>query len=195
MELIHLRPADYVTTSWSGGETTQLTIAPDGAVYADRDFLWRVSSATVSVEESDFTPLPDYHRLISVLKGDMTLTHGGGETVTLHPGDVHAFEGGDDTHSWGRCTDFNLMLRRGHAEGAMEAVSLAAAERRTIDLPHDADELLLYCAEGTIAADCKGRRLAMKMGDSLLIRGPEGAVLTLTAPCPARLMLCRMRRI
>ena len=54
-----LTPADYLTTSWSGGTTTQLTIAPAGAVYADRDFLWRVSSATVELDESDFTALPD----------------------------------------------------------------------------------------------------------------------------------------
>ena len=37
----------YVTTLWSGGTTTQLAIAPEGAVYADRDFLWRLSSAKV----------------------------------------------------------------------------------------------------------------------------------------------------
>ena len=34
-----LRPADYVTTQWSGGTTTQLTIAPANAVYADRDYI------------------------------------------------------------------------------------------------------------------------------------------------------------
>ena len=39
MTLTHLTPADYVTTQWSGGATTQLAIAPKGAVYADRDFL------------------------------------------------------------------------------------------------------------------------------------------------------------
>ena len=36
-----LTKSDYVTTRWSGGTTTQLAIAPEGAVYADRDFLWR----------------------------------------------------------------------------------------------------------------------------------------------------------
>ena len=35
MTLTHLTPADYVTTQWSGGATTQLAIAPKGAVYAD----------------------------------------------------------------------------------------------------------------------------------------------------------------
>ena len=57
--LIHLTKDDYVVSQWSGGTTTQLAIAPSGAQYGDRAFLWRLSSATVDLEESDFTPLPD----------------------------------------------------------------------------------------------------------------------------------------
>ena len=34
-----LTKEDYVTTSWSGGTTTQLAIAPEGEVYANRSFL------------------------------------------------------------------------------------------------------------------------------------------------------------
>jgi len=121
MTLTHLTPADYVTTQWSGGATTQLAIAPKGAVYADRDFLWRLSSATVELDESDFTPLPAYDRVISTLRGDMVLAHNGGERLTLHPYEIHDFSGADDTHSWGRCTDFNLMLRRGQCRGCVTA--------------------------------------------------------------------------
>ena len=44
MTIQHLTPSDYITTKWSGGLTTQLGIAPASAVYADRDFLWRLSS-------------------------------------------------------------------------------------------------------------------------------------------------------
>ena len=50
MEWKLLTKEDYVTTTWSGGTTTQLAIAPEGAVYADRDFLWRLSSAGVELE-------------------------------------------------------------------------------------------------------------------------------------------------
>ena len=52
MTLTHLTPADYVTTQWSGGATTQLAIAPKGAVYADRDFLWRLRSAPMKSTKS-----------------------------------------------------------------------------------------------------------------------------------------------
>ena len=192
MKLLH--PADYVTTAWSGGTTTQLRIFPEGSVYADRDFLWRISSAAVSVKESDFTALPDYHRLISVLKGDMTLSHDGGEKMTLQPYEVHAFEGGDNTHSWGQCTDFNLMLRRGQADGTMEAICLAG-ERKMIPPHPQTEETLLYCAEGICTIDCEGKKLVVHSGESLLIRQACCAELTLETSDQARLMLCRMWRL
>ena len=132
MTLTHLTPADYVTTQWSGGATTQLAIAPKGAVYADRDFLWRLSSATVELDESDFTPLPAYDRVISTLRGDMVLAHNGGERLTLHPYEIHDFSGADDTHSWGRCTDFNLMGVRG-CEMRQIRLTLAAHESALIE--------------------------------------------------------------
>ena len=84
MTIQHLTPSDYITTKWSGGLTTQLGIAPAGAVYADRDFLWRLSSATVEDAESDFTALPDYERLISTLEGTIELNHNGGEKLRLN---------------------------------------------------------------------------------------------------------------
>ena len=125
-----LKKKDYIIAKWSGGTTTQLAIWPENAVYADRDFLWRVSSATVDLEASDFTPLPDYERLIATLQGEIVLTHNGGEPLRLRPLEVHAFSGADATHSVGRCTDFNLMLRRGRAAGSMEALRLTDVPTR-----------------------------------------------------------------
>jgi len=44
-----LTQSEYRTSSWSGGTTTQIAIFPPEAEYADRDFLWRVSSAAVEL--------------------------------------------------------------------------------------------------------------------------------------------------
>jgi hypothetical protein len=77
MKLIHLKPDNYIVSTWSGGTTTQIGIAPQGAVYADRNFMWRISSATVDLEVSDFTPLPDYDRLIATLEGEIDVTGAG----------------------------------------------------------------------------------------------------------------------
>ena len=119
MEWKLLTKTDYVTTSWSGGTTTQLAISPEGAVYANRDFLWRLSSATVELEHSDFTPLPGYHRFLAVLEGKIRLKIDANEPFELAPGRVAEFDGGVPVESWGQCVDFNLMVRKGKGLGAV----------------------------------------------------------------------------
>lgn len=193
-----LGPADYRTSAWSGGTTTQLVIFPPEARYQDRSFLWRVSSATVELEHSDFTPLPDYDRKICTLRGHITLTHGEGEPIPLKPYEVHAFSGAEPTQSLGRCTDFNLMLRRGRAEGEMRVCRVEQAQLLSWTDP--ADQVLLCCAEGacTIRVSEDSERIAA--GESLLLSfsaSPSGsfALHLIPAETPAVLMLCRMRRI
>jgi environmental stress-induced protein Ves len=98
-----------------------MIIRPEGASYAERDFLFRISTAKVELDESDFTLLPDYDRIIGSIEGAMDLTHGGDERITvIEPGKtVHFFDGGVPTHCVGRARDLNLMLRKGKAAGGM----------------------------------------------------------------------------
>ena len=53
--ILHLTPADYQISTWSGGQTTQLFLSPKEGSYPDRTFDFRLSTATVEVEKSDFT--------------------------------------------------------------------------------------------------------------------------------------------
>ena len=184
MRLTHLTSADYVVSHWSGGKTIQVAIAPKGAVYADRDFLWRVSSATADLDESDYTPLPDYERWLSVFDRPIRLRHDGGEVITLNPYGLHRFDGGADTHSWGRCVDFNLMLRKGKAEGSIQAVLLSGEQ--TLDA-QNADTMLLYCAEGSGTAG----EIALKAGEAVLAQDVKEATLTVTGS--GKFMLARMK--
>lgn len=181
--MIHLTTKDYAADRWAGGVTTQLAIAPPEALYRQRDFLWRVSSATVDLEESDFTPLPDYNRCITVLNGSMTLRHDGGEAVSLAPGQVHVFDGGSQTHAWGRCTDFNLMLRKGRCQGALRVLTPdgPGAERLS---PPEGGTLLLYCADGAGMAG----EIPLSPGESVLTED----ALTLKIHGPARFILAEM---
>lgn len=148
MEWKLLTKDDYVTTSWSGGTTTQLAIAPEGAVYADRDFFWRLSSATVELEHSDFTPLPDYDRLLAVLEGEIRLKIDRDEPFVLAPGRVAAFDGGVPVESWGRCVDFNLMVRKGKGRGFMHELRMEKAHEETIRPGAGTCGLAVYCVSG-----------------------------------------------
>lgn len=192
MIIRHLKPADYITTKWSGGLTTQLGIAPEGAVYAQRDFLWRLSSATVEDAESTFTALPDYERLISTLEGEIELNHNGGEKLTLRPYEVHRFDGGDDTRSWGQCRDFNLMLRKGKCEGKMRGETLSAHEEKM--LHGSRGMLLVYCGEGSVTVCAQDERVTLARDEAARLDGFCGEV-TLCSEEGAKLMLAKAEEI
>lgn len=118
-----IKPEEFVTGVWSGGTTTQLAIYPPGASYADRNFIFRLSSATVDTEQSEFTHLPDYDRWLMIFEGSARLVHSSEREVTINPYKYDAFDGGISTVSFGRVTDYNLMLRKG-GTGYMKAIGL-----------------------------------------------------------------------
>lgn len=179
---------DYVTTDWSGGTTTQLAISPKGAVYADRDFLWRLSSATVELDHSDFTPLPDYNRFLAVLDGEIKLKIDGDEPSPLAPGRVVEFDGGVPVESWGQCVDFNLMVRKGKGQGA---VSVLSGSCETDWLPGPGD-LAVYCVSGAVRLPGPG--LEAKAGQLLLCRGFGGGAVHLACQAGAA-MLASIREV
>ena len=126
-EIDMIQPQQVTVSVWSGGTTSQLGIGEGDCSYAGRDFLWRLSSATVDDEVSTFTPLPDYHRLILMQEGTVVLEHDGKPGIVLAPWQVHSFDGGVRTVCTGRATDFNLMLRKGKAEGSLTVLEPAGS--------------------------------------------------------------------
>lgn len=112
MQIKICSPKGRSTSVWAGGVTTELWLWPDSGDYASRNFQVRISSATVRLEESDFTALPGIVRYITPLSGGFTLSHPDGRTVTMAPLDEpYCFDGGVATHCSGKATDFNLMLK------------------------------------------------------------------------------------
>lgn len=120
MKILHLTHADFATSRWSGGTTTELLIWPEGASYANREFAVRISSAVVELAESDFTPLVGVTRYITPLSGGFTLTHPGKAPVVMAPlSKPYRFSGEEATHCVGTATDFNLMLKGVNGEMAL----------------------------------------------------------------------------
>lgn len=113
MEVEIRESSQYKTTDWSGGRTTELYIFPEDGDYAQREFLIRISSATVENGESRFTKLPGIRRELMILEGEMGLVHEGQRSREMKPYDVDSFLGSWDTVSFGTSPvrDFNLMAK------------------------------------------------------------------------------------
>ena len=141
---------NYSISNWSGGKTKELAIYPKGQKYIDRDFIWRLSSATVDLEESDFTRLPDYDRVLMVLDGEVVLEYNGERVAKLKTLEQDSFDGAWKTKSFGKITDFNLMIRKGN-RGFLDVIRpqnekqmLGSSEETELPLCTHA----LYCKEG-----------------------------------------------
>ena len=138
-----LTEKDFLRNTWSGGVTRELFIYPEYSSYKNRDFNFRVSMATTDIPESTFTSLPNVHRYISILEGEIEIFHKGKESVKLRPNEIHYFEGGWDTTAKGKVLDFNLMLK--DCSGTLEYKDLNG--KIEIENPSMA---FVFCAKGEI---------------------------------------------
>jgi environmental stress-induced protein Ves len=120
------------TVDWSGGKTTQLFIYPADAHYAERNFLFRISTATVETESSTFTNLKGYQRIIMLLQGELTLTHNNEVTHHLKPFNPHLFDGAWQTNALGKVTDFNVMFKP-QQNAVVEVLTLTQNQQLTLE--------------------------------------------------------------
>ena len=101
MDFRVIKQDQRLESNWSGGKTWELAIYPEGAKYLDRDFLWRLSTADSNRDESSFTKLPDYDRILMVLEGDVVLAHADQRSVHLQALQSDAFDGAVKTRCYG----------------------------------------------------------------------------------------------
>ena len=142
-----IRRSDLVATEWSGGSLTQLYIHPDPSRYEDRDFLFHIATATVELEESTFSDLTGYTRIIMTLDHPLELIHNGSLPVRLNKFEPHVFDGGAKTVSRGRVTDFNLVLKTGACSGELKALTLPPGRRWPFG-GRDRVMEVIYCFRG-----------------------------------------------
>ena len=158
------------TARWSGGTTSEIFLYPRTASYAERNFIFRISTARVELDESDFTPLAGFERLIAAVDGELLLLHdedGAERRVLLEPRrSVHRFDGGTKTRSIGRARDLNLILKKGAASGDMRFVETGEA----VLLPMQGGDFALVYPLGGGAA-----RLYEADGDETLSVTADGA--------------------
>lgn len=180
MRFLHLTQKDFVQGDWSGGSTTQLYIYPENGDYAARRFALRISSATVRIPESDFTPLEGVERWIMPLTGGFTLTHPGEHPVVMKPMDTpYRFSGGIPTHCAGEATDFNLMLKG--ITGEMAICRETAPVFRGFNAYYPLEDMSLTM---------DGQIWSMKAGELLVIFAEEEKRLNLTGGTLIRCFGC-----
>lgn len=106
------RLEDLTPAEWSGGKTWELLILPKGTSLSERNFNYRLSSASIEVDHSRFTSYPGFERDLVSLANPITL-HIFGRPQRLQPGKVIHFYGSDSVDAEGKTQDLNLIKRSG----------------------------------------------------------------------------------
>ena len=168
MKIKHLTPKDYQVANWSGGKTTQLYIYPEEALYSKRNFLFRLSSATVEDEYSTFTKLEKVERELILLEGEMRLVHKGRGEKQLRPYDKDRFSGEWETVSYGKATDFNLMIKT-PMKGEMHMLSIEEKQESQLIQEDNSFMKGFYCAKGHIEIQINGASELVHEHEMILI--------------------------
>lgn len=180
MEII--RKNENKISTWSGGTTTQLYIHPENAIYAERNFKWRLSSAKVVAEESIFTPLPGISRILMIIEGQVAIEHQGHHSAILKAFDKDSFSGDWTTRCVGKATDFNLMTNN-ECSGSMDVFSVDAGEIREVLFDHKDNNIgkfslvadTFYIIGGNIEIIMKSaERQDIHDGDLLMVKRKVG---------------------
>lgn len=122
MKIEYYTKDNFRTTAWKGGKTTELLILPIGANYRERNFIARLSSATIDVSSSEFTILNGIKRFITPITYPFLLESNIKKTFLLKPFEVYEFSGDEKTCSYGMSQDFNLMVDSKKAVAWMKAI-------------------------------------------------------------------------
>jgi environmental stress-induced protein Ves len=189
MHISVIRSNEQHADRWAGGLTTQLYIYPEHSRYAERDFVFRISTATVETETSAFTSLPGISRILMVLSGTMHITHEHHYSKTLHPMDTDIFDGGWKTSSSGKVTDFNLMTSAG-ATGILSSHTLETGE---LTVQATAGFTGYYIASGSVVIDCNGINTHLYERDFLIMRADIPVQVTMNTESNATVVCCSVK--
>lgn len=191
MEIVHIPSSSLKANIWSGGKTTQLYIFPSGASYQERNFRFRISTATVESEKSEFTQLDGYWRHLMILEGELFLEHENYHSLQLRKFECAEFDGSWKTTSLGKCTDFNLMTDIDTA-GSLKAISIEKTQTAKYNISDSPEFLLIYQYYGKLDISLNPGNATIHQGDMLVISKPTNLSLELYAHEDCELILAEI---
>jgi len=166
-----IRSENFKSTRWTGGTSTELFIFPTDSEYQKRNFSFRLSTAKVEIEKSEFTSLPGISRKLMVLDGGIFIKHENHHSKQLRKFDVDAFEGDWKTTSIGKCTDFNLMTR-GNIKGELSALVIKVNHNINYNVKKDSDWIFIYAYSGNVNLELSNKNETLNKGDLLVLKQP-----------------------
>lgn len=166
METKIIKCSDLTAKNWAGGTTTQIFIYPEDTEYTKFNFTFRLSTATVEIEETEFTFMPGVTRHLIILDGNLWLNHRNRYSVQLNTLSKDVFDGEWPTNAKGKVRDFNLMTRNG-ANASCVVISMNSGESQ--NLISENDYAFVYVIDGDVEFTSNQKLQSLSKGDTLII--------------------------
>ena len=148
---------------WTGGLTSEYMIYPTSANYTDRDFLFRISSATIEQAPSEFTQFKGYYRYLVMLDNGLDIEVNK-EKKEYKKYEIMEFKSDDDVTSYTKGTDFNWMVS--------EKISHHKLKITNSNQNCNAEIIVLYTLDTTVITINK-KPHHLNPYDLLVIENPE----------------------
>ncbi|UWY26580.1 HutD family protein [Flavobacterium sp. TR2] len=160
---------------WTGGLTYEYMIYPKTANYSDRDFAFRISSATIEEVPSEFTKFKGYYRYLVMLDNRLQIEVNK-EKKAYEKYEIFEFNSDDDVTSYTKGTDFNWMVS--------EKISHQKLEIASHNQNCNAEVVILFSLDTTVIT-IDGKPYPLEPYDLLVIENPkkENVMLHFSTEC------------
>jgi len=185
MEYRILSSIDYKKTKWSGGTTTELFIYPEQSEFKSGEYDFRLSIATVEIEETTFTKLEEVTRTLMILDGQITLSHDGHHESRLKKFESDQFSGDWTTKGRGTCTDFNLMTKN-QTSGKLTPIINKKFTSLKLNPLHQFT--FLYLLKGLVNTRIEDHEFQINQGDLLMVQSPIDTSISLSSDASSELI-------
>ena len=147
MNFKFIKKSDQLVMPWKNGQgsTAQIDIIPEGAIFSDGSFRWRLSSATVSGTGS-FSQFPGCDRWLVVLSGQGLLLNG----ETFGPFTPLKFAGEEVIECdliKDEVVDLGIIYHRDHVHAEMKVLQISADASHK--LRFEMQQVYIYCINGS----------------------------------------------
>ena len=167
--MILVSKVNQKVSNWTGGTTTELLIFPENSSVSEQNFEYRISTARVLAEKSEFTCFPKFNRKLAILEGKLKIQHNQSDWYLLKSGEQTEFKGVWETRSEGQVVDFNVIYSNKYSS------SIDWADHLTLADFNQGNEVIgIYCLNGTIQIN----DFLLEKGDFINANGEVDSVLT-----------------
>lgn len=175
MKITKIAKADLMANEWDGGKTYEYFIYPPQTNYAERNFLFRISSASIDKVPSQFTRFENYKRYLVMLDNSLEIIRNG-STERYEKHELFTFDSNDTITSSSVGNDFNLMVQKD-----VESELLLVKEKST-----NARYIALFALQ-SVEMSIDKERLELETYDLILIENTDRQSIEITS---SEILLC-----